>query len=153
MEIHKMMNKKLVNLNMKASSKNEVIAKLIYLLEKDGRLNNKEQFTADVMDRENSMSTNMGAGIAIPHAKSKAVRKSSVVFARLQNPIDWNEEGEVDLVFMLAINEAQHNVSHLETIATLATYLVDDDFKKALYDIQDSASIVKLIETYQGDNL
>jgi fructose-specific phosphotransferase system IIA component len=148
-----MINPKLININMKADSKNEVISKLIYLLEKDGRLLDKEQFTKDVMEREDSMSTNMGAMIAIPHAKSKAVRKSSVVFAHLESPVEWHEEGKVDLVFLLAINEAQHNVSHLETIATLATYLVDDDFKKALYDIKDAASIVKLIENYKGEEL
>lgn len=148
-----MINEKLIKLNMNANSKNDVIAKMIYMLERDGRLLNKNLFIKDVMDRENSMSTNMGASIAIPHAKSMAVKKSSVVFARLEKPVEWNDEGTVDLVFLLAINEAQKNVSHLETIATLATYLIDEDFKKGLYDSQDANSIVKLIETFQGEDL
>lgn len=153
MELYHMISDKIVNLNLNAESKKEVITSLVKLLKRDGRIRYKKGFLADVMDREASMSTNMGGGIAIPHAKSDFVDQSSIAFARLTKPIDWNGEGDVDLVFLLAINETKNNVSHLETIAKLATLLVDEDFKSKLYTIKNSKELVELMETYDGGDL
>lgn len=153
MEIQKMMSNQTINLELDVTHKDEVIEKMVDMLFEDGRLLSKEGFLSDILEREQTMSTNMGEMIAIPHAKSLHVKQSSIAFARLKQPIEWSEDGKIDLVFMLAINEMHEGVSHLEVIAKLAMLLIEDEFKKSLYEINDVNSIISIIDKFNGEEL
>ncbi len=63
--------------------------------------------------REKMSATNIGAGIAIPHANSKYIKQSAIAIATLKEPIEWGTE-KVSLVFMLAVkHEDQNKVKQL----------------------------------------
>jgi PTS system fructose-specific IIA component len=70
----------------------------------------------------------VGNGIAIPHGKSSAVKEAMVIYAKLAEPIDWDDEDMVDMVFMLGVPEDKGNNLHLEILAKLSRNLMDEEF-------------------------
>ena len=63
-----------VELNGTASSKEEVICKMVDLMAEAGNISDKEAYRAGVFKREEEGTTGIGEGIAIPHAKTEAVK-------------------------------------------------------------------------------
>ena len=64
------MNEELVNLHMKAKTKEEAIKELARNVESAKRIENYEEYVVSVFERENMTSTGIGFKIAIPHGKS-----------------------------------------------------------------------------------
>ncbi|MBX9456786.1 MAG: PTS IIA-like nitrogen regulatory protein PtsN [Rhizobium sp.] len=81
-----------------------------------------------VLQRERLGSTGVGAGIAIPHGKLKALTKITGVFARLETPVDFEalDDQPVDLVFMLLAPEGA-GADHLKALSRIARALRDQD--------------------------
>ncbi len=67
-----------------------MIEELVDVLEKTGKLNNRQTFIEAIFAREAQSTTGIGEGIAIPHAKTKAVRTPAVVFGRSKEGIDYD---------------------------------------------------------------
>ena len=79
-----------------------------------------------VLQREILSSTGIGRGIAIPHARMPQVAKMFGLFARLENPIDFNAmDGQpVDLVFLLLAPESA-GADHLQALARVSRLMRD----------------------------
>lgn len=76
MRISELLSLQAIDLNTKAASKAEVIDYMTRLMEKAGNLNDREAYKKGVLAREEEGTTGIGEGIAIPHAKSAAVKKA-----------------------------------------------------------------------------
>lgn len=73
----------------------------------------EKEYGIHAVMREKMSATNIGAGIAIPHANSKYIKQSAIAIATLKEPIEWGTE-KVSLVFMLAVkHEDQNKVKQL----------------------------------------
>lgn len=90
---------------------------------------------ADLWQRENQYSTGFENGIAIPHAKTANVSRAGVIFLRLASPLDWESlDGQpVQIIFGLLVPESGAKVLHLQIINSLASQIVDDDFRQMLF--------------------
>lgn len=82
MDISRILNTKRVLLDMKATTKAEVIEELTDLLQKDGAISCRETFIQDVWQRESEGSTGFENHIAIPHGKSSAVLNTTLAIGR-----------------------------------------------------------------------
>ncbi|WP_413319717.1 fructose-specific PTS transporter subunit EIIC [Agrococcus sp. 1P02AA] len=106
---------------------------------------------AAVLEREALTPTGMGAGIAIPHCKSAAVREPSLAFARLSPPVDFGApDGPADLVFMIMAPEGAAE-THLAVLSRLAGSLIDERFTEALRTAASPADVVALVEEVVAD--
>ena len=156
MLLHGILDPNIIDLNLEAETKEDVINKLAALLFKAERITDADQYIADVLAREETVPTDVGIGVAIPHAKSAAVRKNAVAFARLKTPIPWNgdensEEPPVHSVFLLAVSsEGQENI-HLQIIAKIAELLLDDDFITAMQSIDDKDELIETMKQFIGE--
>ncbi|KGH64192.1 PTS sugar transporter subunit IIA, partial [Oenococcus oeni] len=92
--------------------------------------------------REQEGVTGVGAGIAIPHGKSKSVTRSAVAIAELSNPVVWQslDNNPVKYVFLLAIPEGG-DVEHLKLLSELAGILMDDDVRLKLKQSKSAKDI------------
>lgn len=77
-----------------------------------------------VIEREMIMSTSLGFGIALPHAKTTEVQKTHILVARLTKAIDFEalDGVGVDLVF-LVISPIEDHKNHIQTISTISRFL------------------------------
>ncbi len=127
--ITQLINENLINLNLKATSKDEVFKELIEILHSQGRINDKEQFLTDVLAREELGNTGFEDGVALPHAKSAAVVEPAVVIGVSKQGIEYGaEDGQPSkLFFMIASPDGGAN-HHVEVLAELSSKLIEDGF-------------------------
>lgn len=130
MNISDMLIRDTIELKLKAMSKSEAIDELSLLLEKNDNLTDLAKYREDIWERENLISTEVGSGIAIPHAKSEAVSKPGIAFGRSLEGFVYDNE-RCNLFFMIAAGEKASN-EHLQTLSRLSTFLMDEVFRAKL---------------------
>ena len=138
-------------LNLKSSTKAQVIDELVNQLDRAGRLNNREEYKKAILAREEQSTTGIGEGIAIPHAKTAAVRTPAIAFGRSQEGIDYEAlDGQPShLFFMIAASEGANN-EHLETLSRLATYLMDTNFRKGILEARTEEEVLQAIDAKEA---
>lgn len=151
MELRNMTSENLLFLDAEWTSKEQVIEQLVDALYKNGNLEAKEPFIQAVLEREQLSPTGMEAGLAIPHGKSKAVKKAAFAVAKLKKPIStWESldpSNRVELVFLLAIPDTEAGSTHLKLLSELSTRLMNPDYLKRLYDAKDRSSLLAALDT------
>ncbi|WP_085247972.1 PTS sugar transporter subunit IIA [Gilliamella mensalis] len=107
-------------------------------------LTNVKTFFDDVMAHEQEMETDVLPDIALPHAKSNAVKTPFIVVGKYSDGIIWNNDNKVKLIVMIGAPE-HANKEHLSIIAKLASNLANDDFVEDLLksDIQSVANKIR----------
>lgn len=118
---------------LKGTTKMEVINELIDLFKDDERVANIENMRMAVHDREKIMSTGVGKGFAIPHAKTASVTDIVAAFGKLENPIDFQAlDGQpVNLVFLLVGKENLVG-PHIKLLSRISRMMNKDEFRENL---------------------
>ncbi|MCI9070265.1 PTS fructose transporter subunit IIABC [Clostridium sp.] len=154
MKITDLLKKNGIALNPKIESKQEAIDKLVNLMDDTGRLRDKEAYKKAVLDRESLSTTGIGDNIAIPHAKTSAVKEAGLSAMVLTNGVDYDSlDGEpAKLFFMIAAPEGENNL-HLDVLARLSMMLMDVDFKDKLINAKSVDEFLSLIDSKENDKL
>lgn len=139
-----LINKDMIVLDMDAETKEEVIQKLAKLIEEQGKLENLDEYIAQVHKREEEYPTSVGFEVSIPHGKCDAVKSAAVAFARLKRPVKWSDEEQSKYVFLLAVPEKEAGNTHLQVLAQLSRKIMRDEFREKL---QESNSIEEIEST------
>ncbi len=146
MRIIDLLKKESILLNASPKSKSEAIDLLVDLQVKGGNLSDRETYKQGILEREKKGSTAVGEGIAIPHAKSKAVKAPSLSAITVPNGVDYEAlDGEPsNLLFMIAApNDGD---VHLEVLSRLMTILMDEDFREKLLEADSKEAFLKIID-------
>ena len=133
MDIRSLLMKDIMIMDLKATTKSEVIDEMVHNYYKHGIIDDEDLYKKDIIKREEEGSTGMGDGIAIPHAHDAAVKKPAVQFARSVAGIDYDSmDGQpAHLFFMIAAPEGGDN-THLQALAALSQVLMNPDVVTAL---------------------
>lgn len=154
MKITDLLKKNGIELSPKVKTKEEAINKLVDLMDSTANLNDKETYKAAVWAREALSTTGIGDGIAIPHAKTKAVKNVGLSVMIVKEGLDFDSlDGQpAHLFFMIAAPEGENN-AHLEVLARLSTILMDEDFKNRLINAKDKETFLKLIDHRENEKV
>ena len=146
MKITDLLEEKAIRLNSLASSKEEVLNQMINLISQTGNIVNKQEFKETVLKREKEGTTGIGEGIAIPHGKSRAVKKACLAAMVLPKGVEFEalDGKKVNLIFMIAAPENQEN-THLELLSRLSALLMDEKFREELKGAKTPAEFMKII--------
>ncbi|WP_077302980.1 PTS fructose transporter subunit IIABC [Virgibacillus pantothenticus] len=152
MKITELLKEETILLDLKASSKQEAIDELINQLDQAGRLTDKTAFREAILQREQQSTTGIGEGIAIPHAKSHAVKTPSIAFGRSASGIDYDSlDGKpAHLFFMIAASEGANN-EHLQALSRLSTLLMDKQFRSKLVNASNVAQILDAVNQKEAE--
>ncbi|MED3079892.1 PTS fructose transporter subunit IIABC [Bacillus wiedmannii] len=152
MKITELLKRDTVIMNLTASNKEAVIDELVEKLDGANRLNSKAEFKAAILKRESQSTTGIGEGIAIPHAKTKAVKQPAICFGRSVSGINYESlDGQpAHLFFMIAASEGANN-THLETLSRLSTLLMDEGFRKQLLEAKDEEELLRLFDEKENE--
>ena len=123
MNIADIISKEAVLDHVQASSKRELVQSMSDRIAALAGVDERVVFEA-VWERENLGSTGYGEGVAFPHARIDGLDKVCALFARLEDPVDFDAlDGKpVDLVFML-ISPENSGADHLTALAALSRIL------------------------------
>lgn len=154
MKITELLKKDTIILDLNSNTKSEVINELVNKLNQAGKLNDKVEYKKAILAREEQFSTGIGDGIAIPHAKTSAVKVPALCFGRSKQGIDYEslDESYAHIFFMIAASEGAHN-DHLDTLSRLSSLLMNEDFRKKLMEASSEDEILTLIDNQEKEYL
>jgi len=150
MKITELLKKENILINLDVKNRDECLDIMAEKLLKSGDITNKKAFLQAIMAREEQGTTAVGEGIAIPHAKTKSVKKAALCAAVLKNGINWGAfDGDSRLVFMIAAPEGAAN-THLEALSSLSAMLMRDEARETLLKAKTSGEFFNIIKGQQN---
>ena len=137
-----------------ATDKMDAINQMVDLMAKEGNVADKAKYKAAVLAREQESTTGIGDGIAIPHAKTDAVKAPGLAAMTLPNGVDYEApDGEPsDIIFLIAAPNTKENV-HLEVLSRLSMLLMDDDFTDALRKAKTVDEFRSIVDKAESEKL
>lgn len=144
MKIQDLLNKKVMLLDLQATTKEAAIDEMINSLVDNGVVTDFDVFKSGIMAREAQTSTGLGDGIAMPHSKNAAVKEATVLFAKSNKGVDYESfDGQpTNLFFMIAVPEGANDI-HLAALAELSKYLMQDDFADRLRQVTSADKVIE----------
>lgn len=119
-------------IKLKAKNESEVIQAMVQKLSEVNAITSEHDYMYDLKRRLEIGPCGIAEGIAIPHAKSSAVKRATVVVATLDSPIDLGalDEQKCDLIFLLA--SPDDGVTHMNLLGRLSLLLNEPGFADRL---------------------
>lgn len=151
MRITDLLKKNGIALNVKLSGKSEAIDKLVSLHEKCGNLKNTAVYKEGILKREEMGTTAIGMEIAIPHAKSDAVKSPALTAITVADGVDYGapDGNPCKLLFMIAATT--DGDVHLEVLARLMQMLMDEEFTAKLKSAKTAGEFLAIIDAKETE--
>ncbi len=131
-------------------TRDEAINALIDLLDEEGYLANKEVFRKAIIHREQLVSTGIGMGVAIPHAKLREFTDFFIVIGIQKNKgLDWNalDKAPVRLIFMIGGPDDKQS-EYLQILSLLTSAIRDVDLRKKLLSAPTPEAALELFSQF-----
>jgi len=146
-QLKNFLDKKAISPRLTAKTKEEVLEELVSLLEKTGKVTDREEFLRVIKEREELGSTGIGYNIAIPHARSKAIKSLVGAFGISREGIDFDalDKEPVYLFFMLGAPQDASG-EYLKALATVSRFLRRKKARQDLMKAETVEEIEKIIE-------
>ncbi len=138
----------LINLQTTFESRDAAIRALAEQLDQQGKLHDKEEYLKAVFAREEHGATALGEGLAVPHGKTDAVKEAAFAVATLKQDLKWqgiDEEEDVNLIFLIAIPNAEAGSTHMQLLTELTSTLIDDEVREAVLNAMSVEQIFALL--------
>ncbi len=126
-------------------TRQEALQTMVNVLYYSDRLQEKEQFLKAILDREKIVSTGIGLGVAIPHAKLPNYKDFFIVIGISKKGIDWNalDNSAVRLIFMIG-GPDDKQTEYLQLLSNLTIALKDEERRKKLLTLNSKEAIIQL---------
>ncbi|OHD15905.1 MAG: sodium:proton exchanger [Spirochaetes bacterium GWD1_61_31] len=135
-----------VSLDLQGDSKEAVIRELLGLLQTAGKIVSVDTALAEIMAREQSMSTGMQDGIAIPHAKSDTVEHLVAAVGLKRGGMDFASlDGQPTTIVVLSLSPKKHPEAHLEFLAGVGSILHDPAKRQEILQAGNAGALAHLL--------
>lgn len=130
-----------------ASSKEEVLSTMVSKTIEVKKLPEGEKFYQAILNREEIVSTGIGMGVAIPHAKLQSYDNFFISIGVLKKGIDWNafDNAPVRLVFLIG-GPDDKQTEYLKILSALTVALRDEELRKLLISTTSTREVLKFFE-------
>jgi len=147
MKLSKFCDESLVNFNLKATNKEEVIDELVEMAAGSNMIKDPEELLRDVKERENLVTTGVGYGVAFPHAKTRSAKGIVIVFGRKDKGIDFDamDHKPVSLFFLIAAPEDAIG-AHLNVMARLSYLMKLAENREKLMKASSPGDVLALMD-------
>ena len=146
MRIVDLLKKKSIMPGAKLSTKADAIDLMIRLHDEAGNLADKEEYRKGILAREEEGTTAVGEGIAIPHAKSAAVKQAGLVAITVPEGIDYQAPDGKPSTILFMIAAPEDGDLHLEVLSRLMTLLMDMELREELLKAQTPEAFLEAID-------
>ena len=154
MKITDILNPACIRLNMEATSKSDVLIKMVDLLDAGGKVLDKVKLYSVIHEREKLMSTGIGNGVALPHGKTDAVQESMIALATLQQPIDFDalDDNPVSIIILLVGTDSNVGL-HLRLLSRISRMVGSEQFRTALMHAKSVDDVMLLLASQEEERL
>jgi mannitol/fructose-specific phosphotransferase system IIA component (Ntr-type) len=135
-----------LTLTLQGETKKEIIIELIDILAAAGKLQDRDQVLADVFEREESMSTGMEFGIALPHAKTDGVADTVVAVGIKKPGVNFESmDGQPSRLFILTASPKIASGLHMQFLAAVGAILGEEALREAVINAKTPEEAVDLL--------
>lgn len=147
-KIAKYLNPNLI-LFLDLDTRDEVLHSIVEALRQSGKLEDPQSFYQAILDRERIVSTGIGMGVAIPHAKLSSYDDFFISIAILQKGVDWNalDGAPVKLIFLIG-GPDDKQTEYLQILSRLTFALKDEERRKKMLTLNSPNAIIDLLKAF-----
>lgn len=134
----------------KFTGKFELIRELAQLVA--GKVTSPDAYLEAVKERELTLSTYVEYGVAIPHAKTEAVKTPFVIYVKLDEGVTWGDDGEVaKYVFLIGVPSKMAENLHLKILSELSKDLLRENFRNNLFGAETTEEAFKILKEMEKE--
>jgi nitrogen PTS system EIIA component len=133
-----------------ATQKKDAIEELVDTLALAGKVSDPDALKDAVWSREQTRTTGIGQGLAIPHGKSSSVSKLVMAIGKPANPIEFEsiDKQPVQLIVLLA-SPPDRTSDHIQALARISRLMTMRDFRERVYAAQSAEELYGLLESQE----
>ena len=130
-----------------AQNRDEATTHLVDLAASKGILQDRERFLNAIFEREKIVSTGIGLGVAIPHAKLSNMDEFFIAIGCLKNGVDWNamDKAPVRIIFLIG-GPDDKQTEYLQILSSLTVAIKDDVRRKKILNAQSPSEIMEVFK-------
>ena len=137
---------------LQGKDKQTAITELVDLLDTNGLLADKDVAMNAVLMREQTRSTGIGSGIAIPHGKCAAVKKLVMAIGIAAEPIDFESVDQKPVkIIILLVSPADQTGPHIQALAKISRLMLDEPFKQKLENAGSPEEVYELLSSKENE--
>jgi PTS system nitrogen regulatory IIA component len=142
MELRDVLNEQTIFFS-EQKTKNAVLNELIQKAWISGSIPDKAVFKKAIEEREMLVSTGIGLGVAIPHAKLAGIKRFFVITGILKQPVEWDaiDNKPVQVVFLIG-GPAQEQTTYLKLLAQIIIKVKDEQKRKTLFTASTPSDVI-----------
>jgi len=135
-----------------STNKEDAIEELINVLADNGYLSDRGSAFEAVLAREQTRSTGIGSGIAIPHGKSTAAKELVMAIGIAKEPIEFESIDNKPVgIIILLVSPPDHTGPHIQALARISRLMLDATFKSQLEKAASPEEVYDLISTKETE--
>jgi len=141
-----------VKVPLEGEDKQSVITELVDLLDTSGSLLDRNVVLEAVLAREQTRSTGIGSGIAIPHGKCKAVKELVMAIGVAGEGIDFaSVDGKPVTTIFLLVSPADQTGPHIQALARISKLMLDEQFRQKLEKATSADEVYELLNNKENE--
>lgn len=143
MRLKNILSEDVVKINLESTTKDGVIKELIDILSSNGKVEDVELAYSDVMSRESKMSTGIQQGVAIPHAKTKAVKNLVACIGIKKDGLDFESLDGLDSnIFIMTLSPSDHIGPHVQFLAEISRIIKTEESRKKILEAKNAKQVL-----------
>jgi mannitol/fructose-specific phosphotransferase system IIA component (Ntr-type) len=152
LSIAELLRPEAIAVGIPGSTKEEAIDGILGLLDGHAEIADVERVRADVWAREEQMSTGVGKGLGLPHARSGAVRGTVVAFATTAEPIPFGAiDGEPVRLLFLLIGPETARQRHVQLLGRVSRLLNRESVRDELLEAAAPEQVIDVLRRAEED--
>jgi len=137
---------------LQGKDKESAITELVDVLSDSGQLIDRNLVLESVLVREQTRSTGIGSGIAIPHGKCKGVKELVMAIGIVAEAIDFDSiDSKPVSIIILLVSPVDRTGPHIQALARVSRLMLDEDFKNKLASMRSPEAVYELISTRENE--
>ena len=151
MNITEILDSKCVQVPLQATEKVAAITELVDLLAAQGQLNDRDSVLKAVLQREETRSTGIGQGLAVPHGKCTGSTRLTMAVGKASQPIDFgSNDGRPCTLIVLLASPVDKTGPHIQALARISRLWMTESFQADVATAQTAEQLYDAIVKHQG---
>ncbi len=151
MKLTDILTRECIRVPIQATDKVGAIQELVDLLAERHALQDRDAVLAAVLERENTASTGIGQGLAVPHGKSKGCSELVMALGKPSPPMDFeSKDGKPVEIIALLASPPDKTGPHIQALARISRLMLMDSFREELSNAKDASDVWNAICAHEG---
>lgn len=151
-EINQLLRPEQVRIDLPGTSKTEVIDAIVDVLEGHEAIDSLKAVRKAIFDREEMMSTGVGKGLGLPHAKTPAATETVAAFATTAEPVDFGAiDDEPIRLLLLLVGPEEHKSKHIKILGRISRLVSRDSLREQLIAADEPETVIEVLREGEAE--